>query len=73
MTYQPIEQAITACLLEMHTKLVEAEQIAKAACACAKAGRPTEAVQVSMDLDQLVYDAGRLHDASCLLLRLSEN
>jgi hypothetical protein len=47
-------------------------RIAKAAEACAVAGSITEAVTVSMDIEQLVYEAARLQDAASLLNRLSK-
>jgi hypothetical protein len=65
------EQAIKACLTEIHARLVEASGIAKAAQAYALAGSVAEGVLVSMDIEQLIYEAGRLHDAASLLNRLS--
>jgi hypothetical protein len=64
--------AVVACLDEIHTRLSEAARIAKAAKACAEAGSFSEAVSVSMDIEQLIYEAGRLHDAASLLNRLSQ-
>jgi hypothetical protein len=52
-------------------KLDEAARIAKAASACAATGAISEGVTVSMDIEQLVYEAGRLQDAASLLNRLS--
>ena len=49
----------------------EAARIAKAAEACALAGSVAEGVTVSMDIEQLIYEAGRLQDAVSLLNRLS--
>jgi hypothetical protein len=46
-------------------------RIAKAAEACALAGSVAEGVTVSMDIEQLIYEAGRLQDAASLLKRLS--
>jgi hypothetical protein len=66
------EQAIKTCLTEIHARLSEAAQIAKAAEACAVAGSIAEGVTVSMDIEQLIYEAGRLHDAASLLNRLSQ-
>jgi len=66
-----IEPAIRIMLTEIHSKLNEAARIAKAAEACALAGSITEGVTVSMDIEQLVYEAGRLQDAASLLDRLS--
>jgi hypothetical protein len=66
-----IEPAIRIVLTEMHSKLNEAARIAKAAEACALAGSIAEGVSVSMDIEQLIYEAGRLQDAASLLNRLS--
>ncbi len=65
--------AVVACLDEVHARLAEAVRIARAAQACAQAGSLAEAVTVSMDIEQLIYEAGRLHDAASLLNRLSQN
>jgi len=66
-----INETIKACLVEIHSRLSAAAQIAKAAEACANAGSVSEGVTVSMDIEQLIYEAGRLHDAASLLSRLS--
>ena len=66
-----IEPAIKIVPTEIHSKLNEAARIAKAAEACALAGSVTEAVTVSMGIEQLIYEAGRLQDAASLLNRLS--
>jgi hypothetical protein len=65
------DEALTACFTEIHSRLSEAAQIAKAAEACASAGSLAEAVTISMDIEQLIYEAGRLQDAASLLNRLS--
>ncbi len=66
------DDAVIACLSEIHGRLSEAARIAKAAEACAQAGSLTEAVTISMDVEQLIYEAGRLQDAASLLNRLSQ-
>jgi hypothetical protein len=66
-----INEAIKAFLSEIHSRLGEAARIAKAAEACASAGSVAEGVTVSMDIEQLIYEAGRLQDAVSLLNRLS--
>jgi len=66
-----IEPAIRSVLTEIHSKLNEAARIAKTAEACALAGSVAEGVTVSMDLEQLIYEVGRLQDAASLLNRLS--
>jgi hypothetical protein len=65
-----IEPAIRIVLTEIRSKLNEAARIAKAAEACALAGA-SEGVTVSMDIEQLIYEAGRLQDAASPLNRLS--
>jgi len=67
-----LNDAAIACLDEMYVRLSEAVQIAKAAQACAQAGSLSEAITVSMDIEQLIYEAGRLHDAASLLNRLAQ-
>jgi hypothetical protein len=66
-----IEPAIRSVLTEIHSKLNEAARIAKAAEACALAGSVAEGVTVSMDIEQLIYEVGRLQNAASLLNRLS--
>jgi hypothetical protein len=58
-------------LTEIPSRLSEAARIAKAAEACALTGSVAEGVTVSMDIEQLIYEAGRLQDAASLLNRLS--
>lgn len=70
---QSIEPAIKACLAEVHGKLKAAEQIARAAQACAEAGSVMEAIQVSLVIEQLIYEAGWLHDAATLLARMARD
>jgi hypothetical protein len=65
------EKAITIILKEIHSRLDEAARIAKAAEACALAGSAVEGVAVSMEIEQIIYEAGRLQDAASLLNRLS--
>jgi hypothetical protein len=67
-----IEPAIQSIISEIRVKLDEAARIAKAAEACVLAGSAAEGVRISMDIEQLVYEAGRLQDAASLLNRLSQ-
>jgi hypothetical protein len=66
-----IEPAIRVVLTEISSKLNEAARVAKAAEARALAGSIAEGVTVSMDIEQLICEAGRLQDAASLLHRLS--
>ena len=72
MAKRDYNDAVTACLGDIHTRLSEATRIAKAAEACAHAGSIAEAVTISMEIEQLIYEAGRLHDAASLMNRLSQ-
>ncbi len=65
------DQAIKVLLSEIHRRLDDAARIAKAAEACALAASVVEGVSVSMDIEQLIYEAGWLQDAASLLNRLS--
>ena len=65
------EKTITVFLTEIHRGLAEAAQIAKAAEACALAGSVAEGVTVSIDIEQILYETGRLQDAASLLNRRS--
>jgi hypothetical protein len=71
MNRATIEPAVKLLLTEIHTKLNEAARIAKAAEACALAGSMAEGVAVSLDIEQLLYEAERLQGAAVLLNRLS--
>jgi hypothetical protein len=73
MDREVTEKAITIILTEIHRRLDEAARIAKAAAACAVVGSVAEGVTVSMDIEQILYEAGRLQDAASLLNRLSHD
>jgi hypothetical protein len=68
-----IEPAIKSILTEIHCRITDAARIAKAANACAQAGSVDEGVSVSMEIEQILYEAGRLQDAASLLKRLSNS
>jgi hypothetical protein len=66
-----IEPAIKLIISEVHKKLGKAARIAKAAEACTQNDAVAEGVEVFMDVEQLIYEAGRLQDAVSLLNRLA--
>jgi len=68
-----INEAIKFCLKEISSRLDEATRLARAAEACVLAGSVAEGVEVSMDIEQLIYEAGRLHDAVSLLHRITRS
>ena len=72
MNGNTIEPAIKIILGEINSKLAEAARVAKAAYACAETGAIEEGVIVSMDIEHLLYEAGRLGDAASLLSLLAD-
>ena len=68
-----LHEAIGVCIEQINTNLTEASRIARAAAACVAAGSVTQGVEVSLELKQLLYEASRLHDAVCLMNRISQN
>ena len=67
------ETSIKAILAEIYHRTQEAARIATAAQACADLGSVDEAVTISMEIEQILYEAGRLQDAASLLNRLSRS
>lgn len=70
MNTATMHDAIKVCLKQITTNLAEASRLAQAGEACASAGSIAEGVEVSMDIEQLLYEASRLHDAVCLMNRI---
>jgi hypothetical protein len=66
-----IEPAIKLIIAEFHTRLSEAARIAKAAEACVQNGAIGKGIEISMDIEQLIYEAEHLQDAASLLNRLA--
>lgn len=71
MNTAAMNESIKICLGEIRSRLDEAASIARAAEACAMAGGIAQGIEVSMDIEQLIFDAGRLHDAVSLMHRLT--
>ena len=71
MSGAALNEAIRVCLGAICSKLDEATRLARAAEACILAGSVAEGVEVSMDIEQLIYEAGRLHDAVSLMHRMT--
>ncbi|MCK1397091.1 hypothetical protein IVB45_09630 [Bradyrhizobium sp. 4] len=68
-----LHEAIGVCIGQINNNLAEASRIARAASACVAAGSVAEGVEVSMEIEQLLYEASRLHDAICLMNRLAQS
>ncbi|MCX7309936.1 MAG: hypothetical protein NTZ72_19145 [Afipia sp.] len=65
------EFAIKSLLTEIRQKLETATATAKAAEACAVATSYDQAARIVLDIEQPMYEAGRLLDAASLINRLS--
>lgn len=63
------QQAIGMMLLAIQQRLEEATRIARAASACAQAGSINEGVTLALDIEQPIYEAGRLLDAASFFNR----
>jgi hypothetical protein len=72
MNRASIEESVRMILTEIHTRTQEAARIARAAEACAAAGSLDEAITISMEIEQILYETGRLQDAASLLNRISK-
>lgn len=73
MNTAALQEAIRVCIRQINANLEEASRVARSAEACILAGSVVEGVEVSMDIEQLLYEAGRLHDAVCLMNRISRD
>jgi hypothetical protein len=61
---------IKTFMKEIRDRLDQAAAIGKAADACAEAGSCIKAVELSMDLEQLLYEATTLVNSASLLNRI---
>ena len=70
MDEKTLEITIKAYLREMRERLDEAAAIAKAADACAEAGSVEKAVEVALDIEQLVYEVNTFLNAASMMNRI---
>ena len=71
MDTQAAELTIKAYLTEVRDRLDRAAGIARAANACAGAGFYDKAVEITMDIEQPIYEATTLMNAASLIHRIS--
>lgn len=67
-----MDVVIAAHISEINKRLAKAAEIARAADACASAGSLDTAMDVTMDLDQLLYEATTLLNAASLIRRIAK-
>lgn len=69
MDAQTLETTLRAHISEMRDRLEEAAGIAKAASACADAGNVGKAIEIALDVEQLIYEVNTFLNAASLMHR----
>jgi hypothetical protein len=65
-----VEATLKAHIAEMRQRLDQATGIAKAAEACAEAGNIEKAIEVALDVEQLIYEVSTFLNAASLMNRV---
>jgi hypothetical protein len=73
MDAQAVEHSVRSQLSEIRNRLDQAASIAKAAETCAAAGNLPKALEIALDIDQLLYEATTLLNAAALMARLRDD
>lgn len=68
-----LEATLKTHISELCQRLDEAAAIAKAAQACAEAGNLDKAIQIALDVEQLIYEATTLLNAASLMKRIYDD
>lgn len=72
MDTQAAELTIKACLTEVRTRIEKAVGIARAADECASAGFCDKAVEITLDIEQPLYEVTTLLNAASVINRISK-
>jgi hypothetical protein len=70
MDAQVLEATLKAHLSEMRQRLDQAVSIAKAAETCAEAGNIEKAIEIALDVEQLMYEVNTFLNAASLMNRI---
>ena len=70
MDAQILEVTLKTHIAEMRKRLDQAAGIAKAAEACAEAGNVEKAIQIALDVEQLIYEVNTMLNAASLMNRI---
>ncbi len=70
MDANTLEVALAAFIEEIRGRLDEAAGIAKMAETCAGAGNIEKAVEIALDIEQLIYEVGTLLNAASMMNRI---
>jgi hypothetical protein len=73
MDAQVLETTLRAHISEMLDRLEEAAGIAKAASACAEAGNISKAIEIALDVEQLICEVNTFLNAASLMHRISKS
>jgi hypothetical protein len=72
MDQNTLEITIKAYLKEIRERLDQAASIARAAQACANAGNVEKAIEVALDVEQLIYEVNTFLNAASMINRISK-
>jgi hypothetical protein len=70
MDARMVEATLKAHIAEMRQRLDQAAGIAKAAEACAEAGNIEKAIEIALDVEQLIYEVSTFLNAASLMNRV---
>lgn len=73
MDAQAVEYSVRIQLSEIRNRLDQAASIARAAETCATAGNLPKALEIALDIDQLLYETTTLLNAAALIARLRDD
>ena len=70
MDTKVVEVTLKMHVAEMRTRLDQAATIAKAAEACAEAGNVSKAIEIALDIEQILYEVTTLLNAASMMRRI---
>ncbi len=71
MDARMLEATLKMHLVEMRERLDQAAGIAKAAEACAEAGNIAKAIEIALDVEQLLYEVTTFLNAASMINRIN--
>ena len=67
-----LKATLTMHLREMRTRLEQAAGIAKAADVCAEASNIEKAIEIALDVEQLIYEVSTFLNAASMIHRINK-
>jgi hypothetical protein len=71
MDARTVEVTIAIFLRQIRVRLEKAASIAKAAEACVDSGNVEKGIEVALDVEQLIYEAGTFLNAASMIHRIA--